>query len=189
MFVYCGNNPVSRTDPSGHSWIEGLIEGLKEGIKELAERIWAKSIDLKYELKDQHRRKEQAKKEAMEYADVLQNDGWILTRMELKYHERTAVQKHLESLSVALGTGIVGLFCAGPAGLAVGLGGWTVGEFALEDPCTKLRIYMVFERETAYEEFDWRTKSPRTVYNTESKLVIFQVDEDNQLDMLWGWPF
>ena len=178
-----------RSDPSGHSWIGGLIEGLKEGIKELTERIWAKLIALKYELKDQRRREEKAKKEAIDYTEELKNDGWIMTSMEVKYHERTAFQKHLESLCVALVSGLAGLVCAGPAGFVVGLCGWGVGEFALEDPNTKMRIYMVFERETPSEEFDFFTQSIKTVYNTESKIVIFEVDENNHLDLLWGWPF
>ena len=38
MFAYCGNNPVSRTDPSGHSWIEDIftyIEMIKEKMSEI----------------------------------------------------------------------------------------------------------------------------------------------------------
>ncbi len=32
MFAYCGNNPVRRSDPLGHSWITDIIEKFKKAL-------------------------------------------------------------------------------------------------------------------------------------------------------------
>ena len=36
MFIYCGNNPINRCDPSGNSWISNILKSVKNAIKKFA---------------------------------------------------------------------------------------------------------------------------------------------------------